>query len=539
MTTPFRRRWYWTSNGGAFAQRWETRLRPMLDEIAPRGGGNRSVDSEWLQKLKTLRGPARTAALAGMIQGELGDILASDTPPDPDTPLTEFGLDSLMAVEFSGRLQQRLGDDFAIAPTIFYDYPTIQAITGYLLEMTDGLEASAEPDTPEAATVRAPSADDTDDDIAVIGMGCRFPGAANLAQYWSNLLNGVDAVRDIPADRWDMAAYYDPDGAAGKMYVREGGFLDRIREFDAAFFNISDLEACWLDPQHRLMLEVSWEALEDAGVAMRTGFDPAVGVFMGIMSQDYGELLGAADARCIESFEGAGLSHSAGVGRVSHAFGFEGPCLAIDTASSSSLVAICQAVRSLQQGACRMALAGGVNAILTPTNSLLLSKAGMLARDGRCKSFSSASDGLRTWRRMRRRRAQEETRRRAGRGSRTGRDPRNRDQPQRSQRQRHDAQRARPGAFDSRRLGRREDAAVRHPVLRSARNRNRIGRSDRDPSRGVGAGQRTGAGPTAARGFGQSQHCASRSRRRRFRLYQGGDGAAPRSPAAADSLRPT
>ncbi len=363
---------------------------PLLDEVAPMVARQRSGDSALIGKLKTLQGPARKRLLVDTIQSELQQILSAAQPPDLDTPLTEMGLDSLMAVEFSTRLQQQLGDDFAIAPTLLYDYPTVNAISDYLLEL-----ASDDAAPEAAATTPTESRRETQlDDVAIVGMSCRFPGASSLAEFWSNLLQGVDSVREIPSDRWDVDKYYQATAAAGKMYTRQGGFLNQIREFDADFFNISELEACWLDPQHRLMLEVSWEALEDAAIATQPLADPRVGVFMGIMSQDYGELLGGVDVELIDGFQGAGLSHSAGVGRLSYAFGFEGPCLAIDSASSSSLVAVCQAVKSLLEGNCNVALAGGVNAILTPTNSLLLSKARMLAPDGRCKSFSAKSDGF-------------------------------------------------------------------------------------------------------------------------------------------------
>ncbi|MCL4104718.1 UNVERIFIED_CONTAM: hypothetical protein GTU68_034157 [Idotea baltica] len=225
-------------------------------------------------------------------------------------------------------------------------------------------------------------------------MSCRFPGARDLNEFWDNLLNGVDSVCEIPADRWDIDRFYSADREPGKMYTKEGGFLDDIADFDAAFFNISDQEACWIDPQHRMLLENSYRALEHAGISPHPLADSNVGVFMGIMGQDYAFLPQLDDEQVIKAFQGAGLSHSAGVGRISYVFGFEGPSVAVDTASSSSLVALDQAVRSLQDGNCNMALAGGVNAILAPVNSLLMSKAGLLSPDGRCKSFSADANGF-------------------------------------------------------------------------------------------------------------------------------------------------
>ena len=363
---------------------------PLLQELTPVAGPSGSGNSELVAKLRKLQPPARKRLLVETIQGELQQILSTSEAPDPDTPLIEMGLDSLMAVEFSTRLQQQLGEEFAIAPTLLYDYPTVSSISDYLLELMtdlpDGAPAAEAPSVTGAKTI--------EDEVVIIGMGCRFPGASSLREFWDNLQNGVDSTRDVPADRWDVDQYYDPTPAPGKMYTRAGGFLDNIGDFDAEFFNISPQEACWTDPQHRLLLEVSWEALEDAGVSPHPVVDARVGVFIGIMSQDYGECLGANDVETIEGFQGAGLSHSAGVGRISYAFGFEGPSLAIDSASSSSLVAVCQAAKSLLDGDCNMALAGGVNAILTPTNTLLLSKVKMLSPDGRCKSFSAAADGF-------------------------------------------------------------------------------------------------------------------------------------------------
>lgn len=365
---------------------------PLLENVTPsRAGRSLAGDSELVGKLKGLSGSARQKLLVSTLQSELQEVLSAAESPDVETPLIEMGLDSLMAVEFSTRLQQRLGDEFAIAPTLLFDYPTVTAISGYLNEQLDQL-AGNEESAPQVLEVSPRTV--SRDEVVIIGMSCRFPGANNPGEYWSNLLNGVDSVREIPAGRWDIEKYYSPEPTPGKMYTREGGFLDDVAQFDANFFNITGQEACWIDPQHRLLLEVSWEAMEDAGVPTQPLPDSKVGVFMGIMSQDYAQLHSVGDIEVIDGFQGAGLSHSAGVGRISYLFGFEGPSIAIDSASSSSLVAVCQAAKSLLEGDCNLALAGGVNAILVPTNSLLLSKAGMLSPDGRCKSFSAGANGF-------------------------------------------------------------------------------------------------------------------------------------------------
>jgi acyl transferase domain-containing protein/NAD(P)-dependent dehydrogenase (short-subunit alcohol dehydrogenase family)/aryl carrier-like protein len=369
-------------------------LPEMLAALAPDRQKRDAAESALVSQLKRLPEAARQELLVSTIQEMLQTVLATPEAPETDRPLIEMGLDSLMAVEFSTQLQMTLGEQYVVGPTMLFDHPTIDAIALHVREMitsdgdTEEAPASSAPAEPAAAELRQR------EPVAIIGMSCRFPGADNVDQFWQNLLNGVDSVREIPGDRWDIDRFYSADRQPGRMYTKEGGFLEDIGHFDAAFFNISDQEACWIDPQHRMLLENSYRALEDAGIPPSPLADPNVGVFMGIMGQDYAFLPSLDDESIIGAFQGAGLSHSAGVGRISYVFGFEGPSIAVDTASSSSLVAVYQAVRSLQDGNCNLALAGGVNAILAPVNSLLMSKAGLLAPDGRCKSFSATADGF-------------------------------------------------------------------------------------------------------------------------------------------------
>lgn len=367
---------------------------PLLEDLVPARRSSQMSDSAFVGQLKRLRGAAQTDLLVKTVQGLLQTTLSTADAPETDRPLIEMGLDSLMAVEFSTELQMVLGEQIPIGPTMLFDHPTIDAIAAHVLEMV------AEEEVEETATVSgaakaSPEAKMTErESVAIVGMSCRFPGAQNLDEFWDNILNGVDSVCEIPSDRWDIDRFYDADRAPGKMYTKQGGFLEDIGHFEPGFFNISDQEACWIDPQHRMLLENSYRALEHAGISPAPLADSNVGIFMGIMGQDYAFLPELDDEDVIKGFQGAGLSHSAGVGRISYVFGFEGPSVAVDTASSSSLVALFQAVRSLQDHNCNMALAGGVNAILAPVNSLLMSKAGLLSPDGRCKSFSAAADGF-------------------------------------------------------------------------------------------------------------------------------------------------
>ena len=366
----------------------------LLQDLMPATQDRRGSDSELVLTLKKLSSTEQRELLLTTIQNMVQGILSTPDAPETDRPLIEMGLDSLMAVEFGTELQKQVGDQISVGPTMFFEHPSIDAITDHVLELVtaDGGD-DPEPDG-ESAVTDAEVKQTVREDVAIVGMSCRFPGAVDVRQFWQNLLDGVDSVREVPPGRWDVEQYYEETYEPGKMVSREGGFLEDIGDFDAEFFNISPQEACWIDPQHRMLLENSYHALEDAGIATDPLPDKNVGVFMGIMGQDYAFLPKLDDSGIIEAFQGAGLSHSAGVGRISYVFGFEGPSIAVDTASSSSLVAVLQAVRSLQEGNCNMALAGGVNAILAPVNSLLMSKAGLLAPDGRCKSFSAEANGF-------------------------------------------------------------------------------------------------------------------------------------------------
>ena len=233
--------------------------------------------------------------------------------------------------------------------------------------------------------------------IAIVGLACRFPGGADSPEaYWQLLANGVDAVTEVPPERWDINQYYDPDpDASGKMYARHGGFLKNVAGFDSWFFRISPREAQSLDPQHRLLLEVAWEALEDAGVAPDGQKGTATGVFIGLTTNDYAQLLmREGEGRGLDAFFFTGNPANAAAGRLAYAFGFQGPALAIDTACSSSLVAVHQACASLRAGECRSALAGGVNLVLAPENTIAVCRTRALSPDGRCRTFDRGANGF-------------------------------------------------------------------------------------------------------------------------------------------------
>ncbi|MFG1954464.1 type I polyketide synthase, partial [Micromonospora sp. NPDC048830] len=235
----------------------------------------------------------------------------------------------------------------------------------------------------------------TPEPIAVVGVGCRFPGGVDSpGAFWDLLVRGVDAVGEVPSGRWDVDAFFDPDPeVAGRMYSRAGHFVDGVDGFDAGFFGVSPREAVSLDPQQRLLLEVAWEALEDAGQVPGRLAGSRTGVFVGIGTDDYSLMLRSADPASMDAYTGTGNAFSVAAGRLSYLLGLQGPSMAVDTACSSSLVAVHLACRSLRSGESDLALAGGVHLMLTPQGSIYLSRTRALSPDGRCKTFDASADG--------------------------------------------------------------------------------------------------------------------------------------------------
>ncbi|MCF8142167.1 MAG: thioester reductase domain-containing protein [Cyanobium usitatum Tobar12.5m-G36] len=235
--------------------------------------------------------------------------------------------------------------------------------------------------------------------IAIVGMGCRLPGGiASPEQFWELLRDGREAITEVPPERWDLDLHYDPDPAHPlTQHVRQGGFIDDIDRFDAAFFGITPREAVCMDPQQRLLLEVAWRALEDGGQPLELVRGTAVGVFMGISSADYSSLLWASRERYTtpdnEPFVLPGNTGCIAANRLSYFFDLKGPSFTVDTACSSSLVAVHLACESIWRGESAAALAGGVQALIHPGIQMSFCKAGLLAPDGRCKSFDASADG--------------------------------------------------------------------------------------------------------------------------------------------------
>ncbi len=229
--------------------------------------------------------------------------------------------------------------------------------------------------------------------IAIIGIGCRFPKAKDPESFWQLLRDGGDAITQVPQERWNIDAFYDPEpGTPGKMSTRWGGFLEQVDQFDPAFFGISPREAERIDPQQRLVLEVAWEALENAGIAPNKLAGSQTGVFMGVGNYDYCRLL-AKDINLVNAYDGTGNTLSITANRLSYILNLRGPSVLIETACSSSLVALHFACRSLQSGESNLCLVGGASLMLSPEPFITYSHARMMAADGRCKTFDASADG--------------------------------------------------------------------------------------------------------------------------------------------------
>ncbi|MCU0285671.1 MAG: acyltransferase domain-containing protein [Acidobacteria bacterium] len=286
---------------------------------------------------------------------------------DTHTGFFDMGLNSLMAIQLKSELEKELHLNLSTA--VVFDYPSMETLSQYLESLLfDPQGPTIDSESKKSRSLyRDPVLNEP---VAIVGMGCRFPGGANDPElFWELIKEGKDAVIDIPVERWDAQKYFDPDpGALGKMYTIKGGFLTcPVDMFDASFFNISPKEAKALDPQQRLLLEVCWEAMEDAGLDIPKLKGSQTGVFIGMSSDDYTLAhRNSGDYNKIDAYSLTGSTLSTASGRISYTFGLEGPCMTIDTACSSCLVALHTAMHSLRWGESDIAIVGGVNLILVP-----------------------------------------------------------------------------------------------------------------------------------------------------------------------------
>lgn len=369
-------------------------VSPEFAAFASEAAARTDVRSSVLDALDGKAANEVQSWLRQYVASEVAAVLRLGSPDD--VPATrnffQMGMDSLTSIELRNRLRDGIGQ--SLPATIAFDCPTVPAMAEYLAKLLPERSATKTATVSRVETT-APRRDALNEPIAVIGMGCRFPGGADTPQKFLELLReGRDAISEVPRDRWDVDEWYDanPD-TPGKISSRHGGFVDGCEQFDPAFFEIAPREAKSVDPQHRMLLEVSWEAMENAGLVPSALAGSNTGVFVGITGNDYYRLITQSAPQRIDAYLGTGNAHSAASGRLSYFFGFKGPCISMDTACSSALVAVHAACQSLRTGESEMALAGGVNHLLLPEMSVNFSKAHMLAPDGRCKAFDSRADG--------------------------------------------------------------------------------------------------------------------------------------------------
>ncbi|HTZ15910.1 MAG TPA: SDR family NAD(P)-dependent oxidoreductase [Mycobacterium sp.] len=375
-----------TSNGKLLRGelRAESPAKPLWDLHAPASSGQtvENPDGATLNERLSVLQEERRRLVVEAVGAEAAKILGEPGPQsvNPDLTFAELGFDSQMTVELRNRLTALTG--LPLSDTIGWDYGSVTGLAQYLEAELSG---SARP-------AAAPSPAKADEPVVVVGMGCRFPGGADSPRgLWDVVVAGRDVVSEFPTDRgWNVEGLFDSDpDATGKTYTQQGGFLADVGDFDAGFFGIASGEALAMDPEQRLLLECSWEALEHAGIEPTSLRGSATGVFTGILGQSYG----SGDVDRLEGYRLTGSAPSVASGRVAYVLGLEGPAISVDTACSSSLVALHWAAQSLRSGECDLALAGGATVNSSPAVFVGFSRQRGLAADGRCKSFAGAADG--------------------------------------------------------------------------------------------------------------------------------------------------
>ena len=373
-------------------------LEDLLAGAADEDDGSSSSE-DLLAQLGATPAAGREDLLASFLQGEVQAVLRLPSAPASTVGFFDLGMDSLMAVELRNRLNRAFSDTYVAPNTLVFDYPTIADLARHLVD------ALGDPDPAPEATLEAaagaasgpdaqppvlqPAEGHRDDGIAIVGMACRFPGAPDIAAFWRQLEAGSDAVTNGRQDNgsWTGVA---GDPAVGNDIWSRGGFVDGIDRFDARFFGMTPIGARMMDPQQRLLLETSWRALEDAGIDPEGLRGSRTGVYAGIATSEYRDLMMAGG----DGLNYLGTASGMAVGGVAYKLGLTGPAIPVMLNCAASLVTVQQAVTGLRRGEVDLALVGGVNAVLSPGLTREMAALGMLSQQGRCKTFDAAADGF-------------------------------------------------------------------------------------------------------------------------------------------------
>ena len=337
------------------------------------------------------------ALIAQALQQEIAATLQIETVQvSASASFQSMGFDSIRSAELQNRLIRLTGLDLSI--TLLWNYPSVNELSVLLRDKIANETAQiTDQEVTQNSADNSKHTDnpDTTEPLAIIGIGCRFPGSVSTPEaFWQFLMQGENGITEIPPERWDVENFFDPDpNAPGKSYSRWGGFLDNVSHFDAGFFNVSPREAMQMDPRQRLLLETAWEALEHAACAPESLSGSQTGVFIGHMVGDYHGLLGD-NLALMDSYVSTGVLDSLLANRLSYALNLQGPSLSVDTACSSALSALYLAGQNLRQHECDLALVGGVNLMLSPEMHVVGAKAGILSPTGSCSTFSDDADGF-------------------------------------------------------------------------------------------------------------------------------------------------
>ncbi len=364
----------------------EDLLEPATTESAP---SDDAVDLP--SRLAATPPGERRELLTSFLRREVQVVLRLSSPAAPSVGFFDLGMDSLMAVEFRNRLNRALAGAYTAPPTLVFDTPNIAAMAEHLAsELGERDEPAPHEEAAGTGIARAPSrASGRRDAIAVVGMACRFPGAPDPESYWRLLESGGNAISEGRPGGGSWTGVCGDPRARDPM-IRWGGFLDDVDRFDARFFGIPPIEARTMDPSQRLLLETSWRALEDAGIPPSGLRGSSTGVYAGVGSGEYRDLLIAAG----EDHGFLGSTGSVTASRVAFTLGLRGPAVAVDMTCASSLAALHFAVAALERGDVDLALAGGVSVVLSPQVTRFMQEFGMLSRTGTCRPFEAEADGF-------------------------------------------------------------------------------------------------------------------------------------------------